>query len=129
STAEVTALAQLAGIPITDTNGTPIDGEFSGTFPSGNGTSGGDFVATLYIRPPPVASNANYSVHVNNAVNVPLSVTSALGSTLTYTIVAPQGHGLLSGSAPNLIYTPANGYSGSDSFTFKANDGTSNSNI
>jgi hypothetical protein len=27
-----------------------LDGEFSGTFPSGNGTAGGDFVATFTIN-------------------------------------------------------------------------------
>ena len=32
-------------------------------------------------------------------------------------------HGTLSGLAPNLLYTPAAGYSGADSFTFKVNDG------
>ncbi len=33
-------------------------------------------------------------------------------------------HGALSGTAPNLTYTPTTGYSGADSFTFKANNGT-----
>ncbi len=33
------------------------------------------------------------------------------------------GHGTLSGTAPNLTYTPAPNYFGSDSFTFTANDG------
>ncbi|HEX8939789.1 MAG TPA: cadherin-like domain-containing protein, partial [Candidatus Limnocylindrales bacterium] len=37
-------------------------------------------------------------------------------------------HGSLSGSAPNLTYTPALNYNGPDSFTFKANDGTVDSN-
>ena len=38
-------------------------------------------------------------------------------------------HGTLSGIAPNLVYTPDAGYYGSDSFTFKANDGLADSNI
>jgi hypothetical protein len=37
-------------------------------------------------------------------------------------------HGTLSGSAPNLTYTPNSGYVGPDAFTFRANDGTTNSN-
>ena len=32
-------------------------------------------------------------------------------------------HGTLSGTAPNLTYTPDANYHGSDSFLFKANDG------
>ena len=38
-------------------------------------------------------------------------------------------HGTLSGTAPNLTYTPAPNYNGGDSFTFKANDGALDSNI
>jgi len=34
--------------PITGTDGTPLDGEFTGTLPSGNGAPGGDFV--IYFR-------------------------------------------------------------------------------
>ena len=33
-------------------------------------------------------------------------------------------HGTLSGTAPALTYTPAPNFNGTDSFTFKANDGT-----
>ena len=36
----------------------------------------------------------------------------------------PPAHGTLSGTAPNLTYTPAANYNGADSFTFKVNDGT-----
>ncbi len=41
----------------------------------------------------------------------------------TYTIVTPPAHGTLSGTAPNLTYTPAANYSGPDSFTYKGTDG------
>lgn len=37
-------------------------------------------------------------------------------------------HGTLSGTAPALTYTPDSAYTGSDSFTFKVNDGTGDSN-
>ena len=35
----------------------------------------------------------------------------------------------LTGTAPNLNYNPDTDYVGADSFTFKANDGTTDSNI
>ena len=43
--------------------------------------------------------------------------------------MTPPAHGTLSGTAPNLVYTPAAGYTGFDSFTFKANDGQVDSSI
>ncbi len=47
--------------------------------------------------------------------------------TLTYSVVTPPAHGTLTGTAPNLTYTPVANYTGSDSFTFKVNNGTSDS--
>jgi hypothetical protein len=43
---------------------------------------------------------------------------------LTYSITIAPGHGTLTGSAPNLIYTPETGYKGIDVFSFIVNDGT-----
>ena len=44
--------------------------------------------------------------------------------TLTYTVITNPAHGKLSGTAPDLIYTPATGFSGPDSFECKVNNGT-----
>ena len=49
------------------------------------------------------------------------------GGTLGYVILTQPAHGVLTGTAPNLTYTPTSGYSGSDSFTFLVNNGSSNS--
>ena len=38
--------------------------------------------------------------------------------------VTNPANGTLSGTAPNLTYTPAANFNGSDSFTFKVNDGS-----
>ena len=62
-------------------------------------------------------------------MNIALLATSRTGGTLAYTVVTGPAHGVLTGTAPNLTYAPNAGYSGSDSFTFKANDGISDSNI
>ena len=40
---------------------------------------------------------------------------------------SPPSHGSLSGTPPNLVYTPVLYYVGADSFTFAANDGHTNS--
>ncbi|MCX6872923.1 MAG: DUF6288 domain-containing protein [Verrucomicrobia bacterium] len=49
------------------------------------------------------------------------------GGTLIYSVITQPAHGSLTGTAPNLTYTPAANYSGADSFTFLVNNGTSNS--
>ncbi len=50
-----------------------------------------------------------------------------LGSSLSFVVVAQPTHGVLSGTAPNLTYSPAANYNGPDSFTFKVNDGAADS--
>jgi autotransporter-associated beta strand protein len=49
------------------------------------------------------------------------------GGTLTYSVITQPAHGTLTGTAPNLTYTPATNFNGSDSFTFVVNNGLSNS--
>ena len=76
----------------------------------------------------PVATDSSVITPQDVAVAAPLGATDADGDALAYTVVSGPSHGSLSGTAPNLTYTPAAGYSGSDSFTFKANDGKVDSN-
>lgn len=62
------------------------------------------------------------------AQDVPKAVTlqasdENIFDTLSYT-VTPPSHGSLSGTAPDLTYTPDPGFVGVDSFTFVVNDGT-----
>lgn len=69
---------------------------------------------------------------VTTAEDTPVAITLvASGSTqLTYSIAAPPSNGSLSSLSGNTVtYTPSRDYHGSDSFTFKANDGTTDSNV
>ncbi|HEY3322160.1 MAG TPA: Ig-like domain-containing protein [Planctomycetota bacterium] len=118
----------LAGGGVLSSHGKVLDGEYSGTFPSGNGTAGGDFVVEFSVNAPPVADSKSISTHRNATVASTLAVSDADGDTLSYSIVAQPQHGALSGTAPNLNYAPNAGYVGSDSFTFKVNDGLADSN-
>jgi DNA/RNA endonuclease G (NUC1) len=56
------------------------------------------------------------------------AVSPLLNSSFTYTIVSSPANGVLSGSGPAFTYTPAQDFHGSDSFTFRVNDGSNNSN-
>ena len=79
---------------------------------------------------PPVAFDQNVTVYKNSQDNpIDLNATDAEGDPLTYTIVDRPLHGRLSGTAPHLLYTPDENYTGDDSFTFRANDGREDSNL
>ncbi|MEI7901852.1 MAG: DUF6288 domain-containing protein, partial [bacterium] len=72
----------------------------------------------------PVALAQNVTLAEDTAAAITLSGGDPFFDTLTYTIVTPPAHGTLSGTPPNLTYTPAANYNGPDSFTFTVNDGT-----
>jgi alpha-tubulin suppressor-like RCC1 family protein len=76
----------------------------------------------------PVANNQSITLPEDTAKSIVLSATDADGHSLTYSIVTMPVHGTLSGVAPNLTYSPAENYYGSDSFSFRASDGQANSN-
>jgi polygalacturonase len=78
------------------------------------------------ILPPPVAKSQSVAVSFNTPTPITLSATGI--GTLVYSVVTNPAHGTLSGTAPNLTYTPAAGYAGADIFSFKANNGV-DSNI
>ena len=84
-------------------------------------------ITVVAANHPPVANNQAIQTAQNTAATIVLSASDSDGDVLTYSFVQPA-HGVLSGSSPNLTYTPANGYSGADSFTFTANDGAADSN-
>lgn len=82
----------------------------------------------------PAATNDSYSTTMNIDLNVPApgvlsNDSAAAGKTLTVSQVTAPAHGLLTLFANGaLIYSPASGYTGGDSFTYQANDGTEDSN-
>jgi hypothetical protein len=78
---------------------------------------------------PPVAADQEVNTLEDTGVGITLSASDADGDVLTYEALTPPAHGSLSGSPPDLIYTPVLHYSGRDSFTFRANDGLADSNI
>lgn len=78
---------------------------------------------------PPTADDQSVATNEDTPVAITLTASDPDGDPLTYSIVMPPANGSLSGTAPNLTYTPNLNFNGSDSFTFKANDGKADSNV
>ncbi|MEI7831644.1 MAG: Ig-like domain-containing protein, partial [bacterium] len=82
---------------------------------------------TISVNTAPVATAKSVSTSKNVAKAFTLAGTDADGNSLAYIVVTQPAHGILTGNAPTLTYTPTTGYTGADSFTFKVNDGMEDS--
>ena len=99
-------------------------------------------INNLLIGSPPTANSINVTTPLNTAITIAFQATDDglpnPPSDLNYIITSlptngslsdPNGGGIgvvpytLIGGGNQVIYTPATGYSGTDNFTFKANDG------
>jgi DNA/RNA endonuclease G (NUC1) len=78
---------------------------------------------------PPGAANGSASSNEDASTSVTLNAVSPSGGGLTYTIVTQPSNGTLTGTGANRTYTPAPNYNGSDSFTYRVNDGSRDSNV
>ena len=80
--------------------------------------------ATLTANVPPAATPQSVPVVEETGKAIVLAGTDPNpGDTLTFSVVTLPAHGTLSGSAPNITYTPAQDFFGTDTFTFKSRDG------
>ena len=128
----------------------PSNGELSGTAPDFIYTPNADFFGTdsftfaandgsgpsvpaivtievIGVNDAPVALGtdvgADLSTLEDTALAIALTGSDIDGDTLTYAITSLPNNGTLSGTAPNLTYTPAANFGGSDSFSFTVSDG------
>jgi hypothetical protein len=124
----------LSGTPpnVTYTPATGFNGTDSFTFQATDGHTNSNIatvtitVTQVVIQPP--TANSQTDTSNGSPVAIRLTATDSDGDPLTYTIVTGPSNGTLSGTAPNVTYTPTTGFSGTDSFTFQAHDGQLNSN-
>lgn len=80
----------------------------------------------LIVRPindPPVAQDQDLSVNRNASLNITFAATDPDDTDLTYKVVDSPQHGTLWTYPAVATYYPTNGFSGTDSFTYRANDG------
>jgi large repetitive protein len=87
------------------------------------------------VNDAPTAVADSYSTNEDTALIVPApgflgNDSDVDGDALTAVVVSGPSHGTLTfNSNGSYSYTPASNYNGGDSFTYKANDGTANSNV
>jgi hypothetical protein len=75
----------------------------------------------------PSAVAQSVSMDEDTSVAITLSGSDPEGRSLSYSVVTQPSEGTLSGTAPDLTYSPGANYNGTDSFTFKVNDGLDDS--
>ncbi len=75
------------------------------------------------INDAPIAEDQSVSTNEDVSLAITLAGSDIDGDALTYEIATAPTNGTLTGTAPNLTYTPNENYHGSDSFTFTVNDG------
>ena len=125
----------------------PAHGSLTGTAPNLLYTPAADYVGTdlftfkavsgftesapasvtltvLPVNDPPAAIAQVLRTPEDTDLPVVLTGTDVEGDPLNYEVTVTPAHGTLSGTAPNLVYTPAADYFGPDSFSFIAKDAT-----
>jgi len=85
-------------------------------------------IEVVAVNTEPVA----ISQSLTTASAIPLAITLSgsdadEGQALSFGIVQLPSNGTLAGTLPNLLYTPANDFAGTDTFTFTVSDGISTS--
>ena len=86
--------------------------------------SDGNGVGDVCENSTPVANAQSVTTVEDIPLEITLTGTDADGDTLTYSVVDNPTNGTVALDGSKATYTPNAGYFGSDSFTFKVNDGS-----
>ncbi len=123
------ALLQIPGRSGYEPGGIALDSSNHDAYVAYDGTSTGAVDEFAYT-PAPSCPGLNASTKGGIAVALSLSCSERSGAPVAYSIASTPAHGALSGFNPAtgaVTYTPASGYTGTDTFTYTATsvDGTS----
>ncbi len=101
-----------------------------GGFDTTYGGGGDAFVVKVRKPSVPVAYDQDLSTSQNFAIDGTMTASDSDADPLTYSVSSQPTHGTLLFTPDGAFtYTPNSGYEGADSFTFKATDGTFDSNV
>ena len=128
----------LSGTTVTYTPTANFNGTDTFTYKANDGTDDSNIstvtVTVNSVNDAPVANDVTASTqsrtsNMRQAVTITLDATDVEGDNLTYSLVSDVSNGTTSLSDNIVTYTPTANYDGTDTFTYKANDGTVDSNI
>ncbi len=88
----------------------------------GRSASSGITITVIPVNDPPVADAQSVTTNEETAVAVTLTGSDVETPDLIFSIGVGPSHGILSGTPPNVTYTPAPDYNGTDAFTFSVAD-------
>lgn len=116
----------LSYTPNTDFNGSD---SFTFTVSDGLDTSTAATISLtiLNVNDAPVVNAQSLELDEDTNINLTLTGNDIEGDSLTYAVVLQPSNGTLTGTAPDLTYTPNSNFFGNDNFTFIANDGAADS--
>jgi uncharacterized repeat protein (TIGR01451 family) len=100
------------------------------TIIDGIGGTNSSLITVLVTNIPPTAFGQSLTTTENTALPVALTGSDPTELPLTFVIVSSPAHGTLTGLNTNtgaVTYTPANNFTGADSFIFRVNNGYSSS--
>ena len=122
----------LDGIKVTYTPNENYNGEDTFTYKVNDGTEDSTTatvtITVKSINDTPVSKDISVSTDEDNSVEVSLDASDLDQDTLTYSIVDDPVNGAVSLDGIKVTYTPNENYNGEDTFTYKVNDGTEDSN-
>ena len=127
------SLGTLTGASVTYTPAGDYNGADSFTFKANDGTTDSNTATVSITITPvndaPIADAQSVTTPEDTAKAITLTASDVDVDSLIYSIVDAPSHGWLGTlTGTSVSYTPAGDCNGADSFTFKANDGTTDSN-
>jgi len=108
-----------------------FNGSDSFSYTASDGKVGTDTAAVnVKVKPvndAPKAENSSITTREDRPIAISLSANDPDRDSLSYYVIKGPSYGKLSGKGPKLSYAPNANFNGSDSLTFKVNDGTAES--
>ena len=122
----------MTGSVVTYTPNLNYNGSDSFKYRVNDGTLNSNATVPITVNPindPPVSSDKTETTNEDVSLPIDITATDVEGDgSINYTIVSNPTNGSVSIAGNIATYTPKDNYNGTDSFTYKANDGTDDGN-